>query len=139
MPQQRLRHTLRFLVIEAKLDKGRGPVATIMVQSGTLKRGDIVLAGSSYGRVRAMLDENGKPIFSRLRHNFESLPSYFASLAFKVYNGTDFKRVPYIKIVGNPAKLLQGHNVYGPDDLDLCISAVYQAFIFAAGHTFDLS
>ena len=50
------------LVIEAKLDKGRGPVATIMVQSGTLKRGDIVLAGSSYGRVRAMLDENGKPI-----------------------------------------------------------------------------
>ena len=50
------------LVIEAKLDKGRGPVATIMIQSGTLKRGDIVLAGSSYGRVRAMLDENGKAI-----------------------------------------------------------------------------
>jgi translation initiation factor IF-2 len=48
------------LVIEAKLDKGRGPVATVLVQSGTLKRGDIVLAGSSYGRVRAMLDENGK-------------------------------------------------------------------------------
>jgi translation initiation factor IF-2 len=50
------------LVIEAKLDKGRGPVATIMVQSGTLKRGDIVLAGSSFGRVRAMLDENGKSV-----------------------------------------------------------------------------
>ncbi|HEY8609234.1 MAG TPA: translation initiation factor IF-2 [Noviherbaspirillum sp.] len=50
------------LVIEAKLDKGRGPVATVLVQSGTLKRGDIVLAGSSYGRVRAMLDENGKNI-----------------------------------------------------------------------------
>ena len=50
------------LVIEAKLDKGRGPVATIMIQSGTLRRGDIVLAGSSYGRVRAMLDENGKAI-----------------------------------------------------------------------------
>ncbi len=50
------------LVIEAKLDKGRGPVATIMIQSGTLKRGDIVLAGSAYGRVRAMLDENGKTI-----------------------------------------------------------------------------
>ena len=48
------------LVIEAKLDKGRGPVATILVQSGTLKRGDVVLAGSTYGRVRAMLDENGK-------------------------------------------------------------------------------
>ena len=48
------------LVIEAQLDKGRGPVATVLVQSGTLKRGDVVLAGSSYGRVRAMLDENGK-------------------------------------------------------------------------------
>ncbi|HCY64586.1 MAG TPA: translation initiation factor IF-2 [Oxalobacteraceae bacterium] len=50
------------LVVEAKLDKGRGPVATILVQSGTLKRGDVVLAGSSYGRVRAMIDENGKSI-----------------------------------------------------------------------------
>ncbi len=50
------------LVIEAKLDKGRGPVATVLVQSGTLKRGDVVLAGSSFGRVRAMLDENGKAI-----------------------------------------------------------------------------
>jgi translation initiation factor IF-2 len=50
------------LVIEAQLDKGRGPVATVLVQSGTLKRGDVVLAGSSFGRVRAMLDENGKAI-----------------------------------------------------------------------------
>ncbi len=49
------------LVIEAQLDKGRGPVATVLVQSGTLKRGDVVLAGSSFGRVRAMLDEDGKP------------------------------------------------------------------------------
>ncbi|OYU43834.1 MAG: translation initiation factor IF-2 [Burkholderiales bacterium PBB4] len=52
------------LVIEARLDKGRGPVATILVQSGTLKTGDVVLAGQTYGRVRAMLDENGKPIKS---------------------------------------------------------------------------
>lgn len=50
------------LVVEAQLDKGRGPVATILIQSGTLKRGDVVLAGSTYGRVRAMLDENGKSI-----------------------------------------------------------------------------
>jgi translation initiation factor IF-2 len=48
------------LVIEAKLDKGKGPVATILVQSGTLTRGDVVLAGSAYGRVRAMLDETSK-------------------------------------------------------------------------------
>jgi translation initiation factor IF-2 len=50
------------LIVEAQLDKGRGPVATVLIQSGTLKRGDVVLAGSTYGRVRAMLDENGKSI-----------------------------------------------------------------------------
>ena len=48
------------LVIEAQLDKGRGSVATVLVQSGTLNVGDVVLAGQTYGRVRAMLDENGK-------------------------------------------------------------------------------
>ncbi|MBV8247053.1 MAG: translation initiation factor IF-2 [Comamonas sp.] len=48
------------IVIEAQLDKGRGTVATVLVQSGTLKVGDIVLAGQTYGRVRAMLDEDGK-------------------------------------------------------------------------------
>jgi translation initiation factor IF-2 len=50
------------LVIEARLDKGRGAVATVLVQSGTLKTGDVVLVGQTSGRVRAMLDENGKPI-----------------------------------------------------------------------------
>jgi translation initiation factor IF-2 len=50
------------IVIEARLDKGRGPVATVLVQSGTLKRGDIVLAGAVFGRVRAMADENGKTV-----------------------------------------------------------------------------
>ncbi|WP_396430344.1 translation initiation factor IF-2 [Limnohabitans sp.] len=52
------------LVIEARLDKGRGPVATILVQSGTLNTGDVVLAGQTFGRVRAMLDENGQAIKS---------------------------------------------------------------------------
>ncbi len=50
------------VVIESYLDKGRGPVATILVQSGTLHKGDIVLCGFEYGRVRAMRDENGKEI-----------------------------------------------------------------------------
>ena len=52
----------RGIVIESRLDRGRGPVATILVQSGTLKRGDNLLAGAVFGRVRAMLDENGKPV-----------------------------------------------------------------------------
>ncbi|MDI6746743.1 MAG: translation initiation factor IF-2 [Rhodocyclaceae bacterium] len=50
------------LVIEARLDKGKGPVATVLVQSGTLKRGDVLLCGQVFGRVRAMLDETGRPI-----------------------------------------------------------------------------
>ncbi|MEP6701523.1 MAG: translation initiation factor IF-2 [Betaproteobacteria bacterium] len=50
------------IVIESRLDKGRGPVATVLVQSGTLKRGDVVLAGAVFGRVRAMTDETGKPV-----------------------------------------------------------------------------
>ncbi len=52
------------IVIEARLDKGRGPVATVLVQSGTLKRGDVFLAGAVFGRVRAMLDETGKAVDS---------------------------------------------------------------------------
>ncbi|MDQ6621002.1 MAG: translation initiation factor IF-2 [Pseudomonadota bacterium] len=52
----------RGIVIEARLDRGRGPVATVLVHSGTLKRGDIVLAGAVFGRVRAMTDETGKPV-----------------------------------------------------------------------------
>ena len=50
------------LIIEARLDKGRGPVASLLVLSGTLRKGDILLAGATFGRIRAMLDENGKQI-----------------------------------------------------------------------------
>lgn len=50
------------LIIEARLDKGRGPVASLLVQSGTLRKGDVVLAGATFGRIRAMLDENGKQV-----------------------------------------------------------------------------
>ena len=50
------------LIVEARIDKGRGPVATVLVQSGTLKKGDVLLAGAAFGRVRAMLDENGRSV-----------------------------------------------------------------------------
>ncbi|ORF02834.1 translation initiation factor IF-2 [Snodgrassella alvi] len=50
------------IVVESRLDKGRGAVATLLVQSGTLRKGDVVLAGTTFGRVRAMVDENGKTI-----------------------------------------------------------------------------
>ena len=52
------------VVVESRLDKGRGPVATVLVQSGTLNKGDIVLCGQEYGRVRAMRDENGQEVTS---------------------------------------------------------------------------
>ncbi|NRA59729.1 MAG: translation initiation factor IF-2 [Psychrobium sp.] len=52
------------VVIESRLDKGRGPVATVLIQEGTLNHGDIILCGTEYGRVRAMRDENGKDIKS---------------------------------------------------------------------------
>ncbi|UOE44648.1 translation initiation factor IF-2 [Agromyces larvae] len=52
----------RGVAIEAKLDKGRGAVATVLIQSGTLKVGDAIVAGTAYGRVRAMADENGEPV-----------------------------------------------------------------------------
>jgi translation initiation factor IF-2 len=52
----------RGVVIESRLDKGRGPVATVLVQSGTLRKGDMILSGLEYGRVRAMLNENGQTV-----------------------------------------------------------------------------
>ena len=54
----------RGVIVESRLDRGRGPVATVLVQSGTLKRGDILASGQEFGRVRAMFDESGKPVDS---------------------------------------------------------------------------
>ena len=56
----------RGVAIEAKLDKGRGSVATVLIQSGTLRVGDAIVAGTAYGRVRAMHDENGDPVLEAL-------------------------------------------------------------------------
>jgi len=74
------------LVIEASLDKGRGPVATVLVQSGTLNVGDVVLAGQTFGRVRAMLDENGKATKSA----GPSIPVEIQGLAEVPQAGDDF-------------------------------------------------
>jgi len=60
-PQEGAAHGV---VIESRLDKGRGPVATVLVQQGTLNKGDVILTGQEFGRVRAMFDENGKPVKS---------------------------------------------------------------------------
>ena len=49
-------------VIEAKLDKGRGPVATLLVQNGSIKVGDVIVVGNTYGKIRAMFDENGRNV-----------------------------------------------------------------------------
>ncbi len=54
----------RGVIVESRLDRGRGPVATVLVQSGTLRRGDILVSGQEFGRVRAMFDESGKPVES---------------------------------------------------------------------------
>ncbi|WP_334133580.1 translation initiation factor IF-2 [Tepidimonas sp.] len=74
------------LVIEARLDKGRGPVATALVQSGTLRVGDVVLAGQTYGRVRAMLDENGRQV----KEAGPSIPVEILGLAEVPMAGDDF-------------------------------------------------
>jgi translation initiation factor IF-2 len=74
------------LVIEARLDKGRGAVATVLVQSGTLKVGDVVLAGQTSGRVRAMLDENGKTA----KEAGPSIPVEIQGLAEVPQAGDDF-------------------------------------------------
>ncbi|QHE86198.1 translation initiation factor IF-2 [Hydrogenophaga sp. BPS33] len=74
------------LVIEARLDKGRGSVATVLVQSGTLKTGDVILVGQTSGRVRAMLDENGKTIKSA----GPSIPVEIQGLAEVPQAGDDF-------------------------------------------------
>ena len=74
------------LVIEARLDKGRGSVATVLVQSGTLKTGDVVLVGQTSGRVRAMLDENGKTI----KEAGPSIPVEIQGLSDVPQAGDDF-------------------------------------------------
>lgn len=76
-------------------------------------------------------DENGNPLVTRLAHRFESIPSWFSSIAFCIVDGSDFHKFPYVRICGCPAKVLQGHNVFGSDDPDLCFFAIIEAFMLA--------
>ena len=77
------------IIIEAKLDKGRGPVATVLVQNGTLRNGDIVIAGTAVGRVRAMTDHNGK----NLKEAGPSVPVEIIGLADVPLAGDEFNAV----------------------------------------------
>ena len=81
-------------VIEAKLDKGRGPVATVLVQNGTLHRGDVVIAGTAVGRVRAMTDENGR----RLEEAGPATPVEITGRAEVPAAGDDFNAVENEKL-----------------------------------------
>lgn len=74
------------VVVEAKLDKGRGVVATVLVQDGTLNQGDVVLAGQQYGRVRAMIDELGK----KTQHAGPSIPVEILGLSGAPMAGDEF-------------------------------------------------
>ncbi|KAG0315993.1 hypothetical protein BGZ97_007589 [Linnemannia gamsii] len=85
------------LVIEARLDKGRGPVATILVQSGTLKGGDIVLVGAAYGRVRAMLDENGLSEVPRAGEEVIVLPDERKAREIALFRQGKFRDVKLAK------------------------------------------
>ncbi len=78
------------IVIESRVDKGRGVVASLLVQAGVLNQGDMVLAGEHYGRVRAMLDENGQPIESA----GPSIPVEILGLAGAPDAGEEFQIVP---------------------------------------------
>lgn len=77
------------VVIEARLDKGRGPVATLLVQNGTLKTGDIIVAGTAVGRVRVMTNENGKAV----KEAGPSVPVEITGLAETPAAGDDFDAV----------------------------------------------
>ena len=92
------------VVVEARLDKGRGSVATILIQNGTLKKGDIVLAGQQFGRVRAMLDENGNPITSA----GPSIPVEILGLGGTPDSGEDFAVVADEKKAREVALFRQG-------------------------------
>jgi len=93
----------RGTIVESSLDKGRGPVATVLVQSGTLKQGDAIVAGAEYGRVRAMFDEIGKPV----KNAGPSMPVVVLGLSGTPNAGDDLVVVPDEKRAREVAMLRQ--------------------------------
>jgi len=94
-------------VIEARLDKGRGPVATILVQRGALNKGDIILSGREFGRVRAMVDSNGNEILSSVG---PSTPVEVLGLSGIPHAGDEMMVVPDEKKAREIAELRQNKN-----------------------------
>lgn len=92
------------IVIESRLDKGRGPVATVLVQSGTLRKGDIILAGLQYGRIRALVSDNGTPVDSA----GPSIPVEVLGLSSIPHAGDDAIVVPDEKKAREVALFRQG-------------------------------
>jgi translation initiation factor IF-2 len=92
------------VVIESRLDKGRGPVATILVQSGTLKKGDIILAGFQYGKIRALVSDNGSPVDTA----GPSMPVEILGLSAIPHAGDDVIVVPDEKKAREVALFRQG-------------------------------
>ncbi len=93
----------RGIVVESSLDKGRGPVATVLIQSGTLQQGDAAVSGAEYGRIRAMFDENGKPV----KQAGPAIPVQILGLSNAPAAGDDFVVVSDEKKAREVAELRQ--------------------------------
>lgn len=96
--------TAKGIVIESRLDKGQGPVATVLVQSGTLRKGDILLAGFQYGRIRALIGDNGQQVDSAL----PSIPVEILGLSSVPHAGDEAIVVPNEKKAREVALFRQG-------------------------------
>ena len=96
----------RGVVIESRVDRGRGAVMSVLVQQGTLNKGDILLVGSEYGRIRAVFDESGKPV----QHAGPSIPVEVLGLSGMLQSGDDFTVVPDEKRAREVALYRQAKN-----------------------------
>ena len=101
-------------VIEARLDKGRGPVATLLVQNGTLHQGDVIIAGTAVGRVRAMTDARGK----KLNDAGPSVPVEIIGMSDRIYVMRDRKIVKELKAEEATQELILSYALEGAREED---------------------